>query len=464
VGDASILGKGASPVLSTALNQGAKGALMGAGANSESPLLGAAAGGTIGFIGGAVAGKLSRTDQIISDKVDDATRIGYSPFSIAGQKSIKAALDNDGQELTTEEIQKQTYSTMINKLQSVVPNVNINKDPMDMITDLAKANKPAVQAEKDALYAPLNDSLAVGTTTNTSEALSLFNTKTGQAALPEALPKNPTLSDMMTYRRQVSASLDSELAAIRGRTMLANPKLFQQLKTLKTAVTQDISDTATPIGLGDQLAKADSFYNTQYRPFNVYKTDSGQLLSDTDSKQAWGTAARLLKGARVNTHTLSDMADMATTLGPEGKQIFGAGFIKQAINRSMLIDDRLNPVKVTAEFNRLQNLGLMNKILTPELQDAFQGIKNISQIDDTSMRAIAEGALKTVKGIGGQAPGWIGKAVNAATHNAVGMQLLRIAGAQGTPLTTVKNVIAKLLLNASEKGAGTFTQVLNQQH
>lgn len=432
------LGKGQNAVTRLAKTNAAQGAILGAGSNSDNPIAGAVSGGILGGALGAAAGKLTRSAEIINDKIDDATRIGLQPLSEAGLKSIKGALDSGGKELTTEEVEKAVKVSLQKKLDSVAPEVDITKAPTDMITDMAKANFTDVKNTRNALYAPLNESTAVAETPTLSTALASVTNKGAKALLPDPLPANPTLSDLMTYRKQVSAGINQAERGIKTGASGADFKSLDALNQVKQAVTQDLNNTAAKAGLGDQLAKADAFHAQNYKPFQVY-TKSGSLASDADTDKAWSKVNKLLQMRRPN---LDAMTQVASTLGPQGKQVFGYAYLQQAMKNAETVDERLSPTKVTQAFNKLQNSGLANHILTPQLQEAFNGMRNI-----------AEGALKTTKGMGGDQKNMIMDFVNNLTHSTAGITLTRALGSTTTPLAKVKNAVSQVLLNAAEQRA-----------
>ncbi len=408
-----ILGKvaaGASPMISGAATGAGQGLLMGAGANSDNPIRGAAIGGVLGGAIGGVAGKLSRTLDVVADKVDDAERLGLSPYSEAGQKSIKASLDNAGKELTEEEIQKTTKNVLTNKIEAAAPQINLKQSPIDTITNLAKANYKDVVDTRKALYAPLNESKAVAQTPTLDSALSSVTSKTAKTLLPDALPANPTLSDMMAYRRAVSSGINAAETQVKMGTNVDAFKALQELNAVKQAATADLNTTASTVGLGDQLAKADAYHLNNFKPFEVYNTASGKLTSAADTTDTWTKVSRLLMPRRPD---LTAMDQVAKTLGPQGKQIFGAAYLQQAVNRSMTVDGRIIPTKITMELNKMANSGLADHLLTPQLAQAFDGMRNI-----------AEGALKTTKGMAGEQQGMIMKAINGLTHSSAGMNIL----------------------------------------
>lgn len=440
------LASGLSRPLGMAINQGAQGVLMGAG-SSDSPLTGGAIGGAIGGTVGSVVGKLSRTGEVINDKIDDATRLGFSPYSEQGIKSIKGALDNNGKELTTEEIERQTNIAMRAKLDALAPDVEIKQSPVDTIVNQAAKQFPIIQEQKNALYAPLNESKAPVTTPMLDTALVNVN-KNAQSLLPDKLPENPTLGDLMTYRRQVSAGINQSERAIKMGSPSGDFKSLQQLIEVKKAVTTDLNAAADKVGLSGQLQKADQFHATQYKPFEVYDTESGKLQSPQDMQDAWSKVSRLLKQKMPN---LTAMSQVASTLGPQGKQLFGYGYMEQALNRSMNVDERIFPSKVSTELNKLENSGLAQHILTPELKEAFQGLRNI-----------AEGAIKTTKG-SPAAKGAIADFIKSATHSSAGITLLRALGSKTTPAAKIKNVIGQILLNAVEKQSGQYVSQQEDQ-
>lgn len=446
------LGQGLSPITSGVLTQGTQGALMGASANPDRPIEGGIIGGAIGAPLGGIAGKLGRSAEIINDKVDDVERLGLSPYSEAGLKSIKGALDNSGKELTTEEIEKQTKQVLQNKLDSAAPKVDITQKPTDMIVNLAKTTYPEKIAQQNELYKPLNESLADAPTPHLTQALSQVKTKSGANLLPDQLPDNPTISDLMTYRRQASAGINQAEKAIKMGSPTANFKSYQELLNVKQAVTTDLNNAAAASNpaLANQLQTADKFHVDQVKPFEVYNTDSGKLLSPEDMTDAWTRASKLLRPRLPN---LTAMADVAKTLGPEGKQVFGYAYLQQAVERSMNVDGRIFPSKISGELNKLQNSGLAQHILTPELQEAFNG-----------MRTIAEGAIKTTKGMDTKSVGTIATLVNSLTHNTAGITLLRGLGSKTGSPSRIKNIVSQLLTNALEKGvAQQGTNSLQQQ-
>ncbi len=422
------LAPGASPMLRGAAQGVASGILGGAAANPQDPLKGAGIGGGIGGAIGAVAGRLGRTLDVVADKVDDAERLGLSPFSEAGQKSIKASLDNAGKELTEEEIQKTTKDVLTNKIESVAPKVNItSQSPIDTITNLAKANYKDVVDNRKALYAPLNESKAVAQTPTLDSAISSVTSKTAKQLLPDALPANPTLSDMMAYRRAVSSGINAAETQVKMGTNVDAFKALQELNAVKQAATADLNTTASTVGLGDQLAKADSYHMNNFKPFDIYNTKTGKLTSDADARDTWTKVSRLLMPRRPD---MDAMDQVAKTLGPQGKQIFGAAYLQQAVNRSMTVDGRIIPTKITMELNKMHNSGLADHLLTPDLAQAFDGMRNI-----------AEGALKTTKGMAGEQAGMIMKGINGLTHSSAGMNIL--IGASKVP-QSVTSIIKEL--------------------
>jgi hypothetical protein len=434
----------ANAVLSGAATQGAQGLLMGASANPEKPWTGGAAGATVGAIGGAVVGKLDRSAQIIADKIDDAERIGVPAMSEAGVKSIKGALDDSGKELTTEEVEKATKIAIQSKLDSVAPKVDISQPPTDMITNMATTRFPEMETAKNALYKPLNESTVPAVTPTLNTALSTITNKKAVELLPKSLqPNSQTLGDLMTYRKQIQGSIDQAQKAITMGTNTADFKTVQDLIKVKDSVTQDLNAAADKAGLAGQLQKADDFYKNEYSPFKVYNTTSGKLLSPEDITDTWTRVSKLLKPRLPN---LTAMEQVAKTLGPEGKQVFGYAYLQQAVNRSMNVDGRIFPGKITQELNKLENTGLAAHILTPELKEAFEGMRNI-----------AEGALKTTKMSSQAAPGLVMSFVNSLTHNSMGINLLRTLGSKTADPATLKNVIKQVLMNAAEKQSGSPT-------
>lgn len=455
VGAAGLVGKLGSTLnksLGTAVNLGIQGILQGAGANPENPIAGGAVGGAIGSVFGGIAGKLSRSADIINDKIDDAERVGLSPFSEAGVKSIKGALDNSGKELTTEEVEKATKVALQSRLDSVAPKVDITQKPTDMIANLAMTNYPKVIKEQDALYAPLHEADVVADTPKLTSTLNTLN-ETTTKALPDPLPQNPTLDNLLTYRRQVAASINLADKAIKTASPTASFKTLEQLMDVKKAVTEDLNTTASSIGLGDQLAKADAFHVNQVKPFEVYNTESGKLVSPTDMTDTWTRTSKLLRPRLPN---LTAMAQVATTLGPQGKQVFGYAYLQQAMERSMNVDGRIFPSKISGELNKLQNSGLAQHILTPELKEAFTGaVRVVNGIKIESMRNIAEGALKTTKGMDSKSAGMVGKLMNQLTHSTAGITLLRGLGSNTTPIAKIKNIISQLITTTVEKNASS---------
>lgn len=441
VGLVGKLGAGLSPMTSGALTQGVQGTVMAASANPTHPIESGIVGGVIGAPIGAAGGKLTRSAEIINDKVDDIERLGMSPYSEAGIKSIKGALDNSGKELTTEEVERTTKQALQSKLDSVAPAIDISQKPTDMIVNLAKANYPKIIAQRNALYAPLNESLADAPTPLLSKALASIQTPAAKELLPDLLPKNPTISDLMTYRRQLSAGINQAEQAIKMGSPTANFKSYQELLNAKQAVTSDLNSAAGAEDpkLASQLALADKFHVDQVKPFDVYNTDSGKLVSPQDATDAWTKASKLLRPRLPN---LTAMANVASTLGPQGKQIFGYAYLQQAMERSMNVDGRIFPTKITGELNKLQNSGLAQHILTPELEEAFNGMRNI-----------AEGAIKTTRGMDTKSVGTIATFVNSLTHNTAGITLLRGLGSKTSSPSRIKNIISQVLTNALEKGA-----------
>lgn len=441
IGDA---GKGLSAINKGVVNQGAQGLLLGASGNPNNPWVGGAIGAGIGGVLGGVAGHFDRSVQIINDKIDDAERIGMSPMSEVGIKSIKGALDNGGKELTTEEVEKATKQAIVSKLESVAPKVDITEKPTDMITNLAMKNYPDVIKQQDALYQPLHDAEGVVETPKITSALAAVKDKKVLNLLPDDLTPNPTIDDLLNYRRDVSQGINQAERAIKmGNSQTANGQTFKQLIDIKSNITDDLNAAASKVGLGDQLQKADQFHINEVKPFDVYNTDSGKLLSPEDATDVWTRVSKLLRPKLPN---LTAMEQTASTLGPQGKQIFGYAYLQQAVERAGNIDERTFPNKLSTEFNKLQNSGLALHILTPELQEAFQGVRNI-----------AEGALKTTK-MGGAPSGAIMNFINKATHTSVGINMLRAAGSKTTPVAKLKNVIGQILTNAAEKGAGSLTE------
>ena len=453
------LGKGMNAITAGILNQGAQGALMGASGDAQNPLAGATVGATIGGVLGGVAGKLDRSTQIINDKIDDAERIGLAPMSEAGIKSIKGALDSNGKELTIEEVEKATKTTLQKTLDAAAPQVDISQKPADMITNMATTNFKDVEKIKNDLYAPLNNSEAPTTLTNLNTVLSNPKLKYLEKVLPDDLPENPSLSDLMTYRRNVGAEITQAERALSMGT--GNYKTLKALNAVKQAVTDDLNTSAEAAGLGGQLQKADSYYLNNYKPFEVFDTTSGKLKSPTDIRETWTKVSKLLRPRMPNLESMNEvgdslnaasdvgeadlggMAKAASTLGPQGKQVFGYAYLQQAMERSMNVDGRIFPGKISAELNKLENSGLGEHILTPQLKEAFNGMRNI-----------AEGALKTTRGMDAKGLGAISNFVNSCTHNTAGINLLRILGSKTAPQSQLKNIISQILLNAAEQGAG----------
>ncbi len=245
----------------------------------------------------------------------------------------------------------------------------------------------------------------------------------------------------MTYRKQVGAAARQAEKALNMGHPEADIKTLEELNSVKAAVTKDLNSAASTVGLGDQLKKADSFYQNNYSPFKVYDTTSGKLKSEQDIRETWDRVSALLKPKKPNTDA---MANVAKTLGPEGKTVFGYAYLKAAANRAMEIDGRINPSKVSAELNKLTNSGLADKILTPELQDAFKG-----------MRVLAEAGQKQAK-LSGNNPlkeGIAGKVLNWMTHTSGGITVLKLLGSKSTPLHKAKNAAAQILLNYEEQQA-----------
>lgn len=444
VGKAGMLGEiapGVNPILNKGLNIGAQGLIQGAGANSEHPIAGGLTGAFLGSIGGAVAGKFDRSAQIINDKIEDAHRVGMSPFSEAGIKSIQGAMKSDGMELTNEETQRITNQVIQSKLDAIAPKIDIKSSPMDAIVNAAKARFPEVEAAKNANYAPLNASTAATDTTNLSQTIQNTTGKVASKILPD-LPGNATISNLMTYRKQVGAAIDQVTRTLQKGSIKATYDDLQQLNAVKTAATADLNAAAEKAGLGGQLAKADAFHKDEYLPFKVYNTDAGKLASPSDTNMALTRAAQLLKSKRPNYDA---MADVAKTLGPQGKDLFGSAYLQQVVNRSQIIDGRVDPNKLFSEFKMMKNSGLAQHILTPELNEAFNG-----------MHEVAEGAIKTIKGAGGESKNAIIGAVNAVVgalpQTSGGIQILRALGSKTTPTAKIKNAVAQLLNTAIEKG------------
>jgi len=444
------LGAGLSPVTSGALTQGTQGALMGASANSEDPITSGIIGGAIGAPLGAIAGKFARSAEIINDKIDDIERVGMSPYSEAGIKSIKGALDSSGKELTVEEVERATKQALQTKLEAAAPKIDITQKPTDMIVNLAKANYPKIIQQQNALYAPLNESLADAPTPILSKTLGAIQTKAARELLPDLLPTNPTISDLMTYRRQISSGINQAERAIKMGSSTANFKSYQELLGVKQAVTSDLNAAAKASNpaLANQLAAADKFHIDQVKPFDVYNTESGKLLSPQDVTDTWTRASKLLRPRLPN---LTAMAQVAKTLGPEGKQVFGYAYLQQAVERSMNVDGRIFPTKISGELNKLQNSGLAQHILTPELSEAFNGMRNM-----------AEGAIKTTRGMNTQSVGTIANFVNSLTHNSAGITLLRGLGSKTSSPSRIKNIISQVLTNALEKEVATPLPNLQQ--
>lgn len=422
------VGTSLSAVNAGALSLGAQGVLTGAATNPENPIKGAIEGGILGVATGGIAGRLSRKAEIINDKIDEAAKVGYGPLSQQGQASIKQALENNGQDLSKEELQQQVKNVITQKLEAVAPKVDLQASPTDTIASLAKANFAEVKATKNALYAPLNDSTAVAPTPILANALSSVRSTAAKDLLPDALPANPTISDLMAYRRQAAAGIDQATRAVKNGT--GDFRAIDELNKVKSAVTDDLNTAASKAGIGDQLAKADAFHKNNYLPFQIYNK-SGQLTSEKDATKAWTVINRALMTPRPN---LEKITEISKTLGPQGKEIVGHAYLQQAVKNAVDLDGKIKVSTIATKFNRLENSGLADQILTPELREAFNG-----------MKIIADGANKIMKGSDKPAKGAIMNMLDGLTHSAGGIMILRGLGSKTTAPAKIKNAIGKLL-------------------
>lgn len=436
--------RGLSAVNAGVLQQGVSGALMGAGQDAQNPLGGAALGAGIGTVVGGVAGRFSRKASIINDKIDEAAKAGYGPMSQQGQASIKKALEDGGQDLSKEELEQQTKNVLTQKLESIAsPKLDLNKSPTEQIADLAKANFKEVKATKNALYQPLNESVAEAATPTLTSTLGSELNATTQKMLPKTLPENPTISDLMAYRRSVAAKIDQANKAAKAGVNTEAYDTVGELAQIKTAVTKDLEDSAAKVGLDGQLAKADTYHKNNYLPFQIYNK-AGQLTSDRDGAKAMTIINKALITPRPNFDKLNEVAK---TLGPQGKELMAHAYLQQSVKNAVDLDGKIDVAMLRTKFNRLENSGLGDLILTPETREAFDG-----------MKLVVDGANKTVKGMDKPTKDGVMSLVDGLTHSAGGIAMLRAIGSKTAPAAKIKNFVLQLLSSGLIKNQTTPEQ------
>jgi len=440
------LGKGMAPVTAGIINQGSQGVLMGGAVNPEEPLKGAAIGGAVGGVLGGIVGHFDKSAEIINDRLQHVKAMGYKPSSEQGLKTIKESLDSGGKDLATEQIQAQTKKVIQSKLDDIAPSVEFaNEAPVEMVTRMAKSNFGKVRAERDALYAPLNEATSLAETPLLNQTIASLKSKTAQKMIPEPLAQNASLSDLMTYRRQVSAAINQTEKVLKKGSTKINFQTLDDLHAVKSAITKDLEVAAEKAGLGGQLAKADAFHMNSYKPFEVYNK-SGKLVSDVETTRAWDKMSKVLKSKFPNT---TAMGEIAKTLGPEGKQVFGYAYIQNAVNKAMDVDGKILINTLSKDLNKIANSGIDKKIFTPQVQEAFEGL-----------RLLAESGGKILKMTGNETSkqGAIMSFINKLSHSSAGITLLRGLGSKTTDAAKLKNLAGQVLINATQKEAANLTQ------
>ncbi len=447
IGDANISTTNSNITLGSTVN-GAHDLSLSAGGGAIS------LGGAIGGAAGVASNYLQNVAKGINKVVDDAKALGLNMQSPQIMKAAQEAVKNQGLDVTKLEFRKQFQNSINKTLDEMRPGTFVpNTSPAQYLTDKTVENLKQVRATNGALYAPIN---ADATPQVASQYKGLANELKGD--LPKSigmptkdLPENPTLQQMLNFRQTLRFKLNqADAAASSGTISREDTRPYVQLMN---GLQNDIKAAAEKSGLADQLVKAEAHFNEHVVPFEIYGKD---MKGNINPDEVFQKFSAQLKSPRPN---LPMIKQLASTVGPEGKDLMGWAKIETNYNRSLAFGGQVfDPKKFDTQFTKDKVSGLADKIYSPEHLAAIKGmtiinkegsemLKDLKPINETPLTAM-------------NAPG---KVIQGLLTTRPGMKLLSLIGTnsgnRGFIIKTVQDLLRTSTITAASQGNVSMPEI-----
>lgn len=438
-----------SPIVGGAVNQGVQGAVLGAAANPDNPMAGAVSGlgvgAVLGGVGGALGAKLKRSGDVVDFEVDNITKAGENPNSVASIGRIQKSLKDNGIDMSKNQIQERISSRIQEKIASIDPEQNLNIMPSERLANLGKDAQVKATTEFNIQKTPLVNS------TEKFQPSNLVAIKPGKSTikLPDNLPAQASFDEMWTYRQKLDNRLTSAYKRLRkGDEVLEN---IEPIQDIRNAVTKDLAEAADKLGLKSNWDKLNDIYQTQILPAKAFKTKSGKLISELDVDNATTTLNRLMKAKNLD---FDQIKKVAQSLGEDGKKLTGQAMLQRMYQDSM--SDKTGiiiPKTFHSQLRKAKSLGIEDGIWDQETKDAAMGI-----------RAIIDGADETLKiGSPPDAAKLFSDRIPSLLGSRPGIQLLKMIGSSKTPQTKARAIIQNILTGTLSIGKSRLDQAQPQE-
>lgn len=361
--------------LGGAAREGMTGALQGAALQPEDRGQGAVIGGLVGAplgaLGGIVSGGLQQGARQIAPEIQRMKDLGIDVSSPQALARIRQELASRGQSQLQEQMQAGITKKTEQEITKIRPTYVPDEAPNKVISNKITQRFPEVERQKNANYLPLNESTGQINTSEINSEIHSLSTKT-KSFIPDDLPADATFSELQSYRQQLSGNLKAAQTASKMGNL--SPKELPKLYGLKTAVSRKMQEVAESQGLGEQFNQAETFYLTQYKPFETF-SKSGKINTPQTTDQVWDKVNTIMN---TKTPKIKQLKDLVTTLGDEGRDIVGWGLIQNALTAARSGDEIALP-SFNAIINKYKVSGLGDIVYTTEHQQAIRGINKIIQ-------------------------------------------------------------------------------------
>jgi len=430
-----------SPMVAGVTSNALQGGIIGVSQNPDNPgtgfTLGAATGGLIGGITNKIGHEADITAKVVNRSLENAEITGSNPYSIVNREAIRKELASGGISAKKLDIQQEIKSQIDKKLESSRPETYDPKDqtPVTYLSQLNQDRFKWVANKKEELFARINADKNIISPSTYIKTLQTNADKLRLGLPEESLPANPTLNDLLKYRRLLDAKIQQSYNAARQGTISTIPA--QEYENLRSALNVDIHNGAKSIGLEDELNKAESFWKKEYKPYEVFDKNLGRFVTDPEAmNKTLNVISKQLISKKPNYEKISAVAN---SFGEDGKIKLGWGILQTTLNKATT-DGVLTPKTALGQIRNLRASGLWDQFPS-EIKETATGIETI--LKRGSERLQTTGIPKEEKGL--TLLNLPSKIVGGMLRSSTGISVLRYLG--NNP--NAKDMIDKLLVGGT---------------